>query len=78
MPYSLIYETESVIPVKIRMPTFRILNFDKDNNETELRLNLDLIDKKGNELRCAKLPTSIKSPSTITRELSIGRSYSVT
>ena len=28
------------------MLSFRISNFDKENNETELRLNLDLLDGK--------------------------------
>ena len=28
------------------MPTFRTSNFNKENNESELRLNLDLFDKK--------------------------------
>ena len=28
------------------MPSFRTLNFDKENNEVELRLNLDLLDEK--------------------------------
>ena len=41
-----VYGTESVIPVKIGMPSFRTSNFDKENNETELRLNFDLLDKK--------------------------------
>ena len=28
------------------MPSLRTLNFDKENNKAELRLNLDLIDEK--------------------------------
>ncbi|GFZ00195.1 hypothetical protein Acr_13g0015940 [Actinidia rufa] len=28
------------------MPSFRTSNFDKENNEAELRLNLDLLEKK--------------------------------
>ena len=46
MPFSMVYGTESVIPMEIGMPSFKISNFDKENNETELRLNLDLIDEK--------------------------------
>ena len=34
------YVTESVIPMEIRMHNFRMLNFDKKNNEAKLRLNL--------------------------------------
>ena len=41
MPFSMVYETKPIIPVKIGMPSLRILNFDKKNNEAELRLNLD-------------------------------------
>ncbi|GFS41439.1 hypothetical protein Acr_00g0074330 [Actinidia rufa] len=40
------YEIESVIPVEIRMPNFMMMNFDKENNEVELRLNLDLLVKR--------------------------------
>ena len=46
MPFSMVYETESIILVKIEMLNLRITNFDKENNETELRLNLDLLDEK--------------------------------
>ena len=45
-PYSMVYGTESVIPVEIGMPRFKTSNFNKDNNEIELRLNLDLLDEK--------------------------------
>ncbi|GFS37212.1 hypothetical protein Acr_00g0050680 [Actinidia rufa] len=45
-PYSMVFGTESVIPVEIGMPSFRISNFDKESNEAELRLNLDLLEEK--------------------------------
>ena len=61
-PYSLVYGSELVIPVETGVPSFRTMNFDKEYNEEELRLNVDLLAL----LRCAKLPTSIKLPSTIT------------
>ena len=38
--------TKLVIPVERGMPSFRTSNFDKENNEVELRLNLELLDKK--------------------------------
>ena len=77
--YSMVYKTESVIPVEIGMPNFRTSNLDKENNEAERRLNLDLLDKKrGSELRYAKLPTSTKSQSTTTRGLRVDHSYLVT
>ena len=46
MQYSMVYGTRSVIPVEIGMSNFRISNFDKENNEAKLRLNLDLLDEK--------------------------------
>ncbi|GFZ14451.1 hypothetical protein Acr_24g0006410 [Actinidia rufa] len=46
MLFSLVYGTESVILVKIGMPSFRTSIFDKENNEIKLRLNLDLLDEK--------------------------------
>ena len=44
--FSMVYGTESVIPVKIGLPSFQISNFDKENNESKLRFNLDLLDEK--------------------------------
>ena len=35
--FSMVYEMKLVIPVKIGMPSFKILNFDKKNNKIELR-----------------------------------------
>ena len=46
MPYSMVYGIESVILVEIGMLSFRTLNFEKENNKTKLRLNLDLLDEK--------------------------------
>ena len=46
MPFSMVYGTKSVIPVEIRMPSFRTSNFNKKNNKIELRLNLGLLDEK--------------------------------
>ena len=44
--FSLVYGTKSVILVEIEMPNFRTSNFNKKDNEAELRLNLDLLDEK--------------------------------
>ena len=46
MPYSLVHGTKSIIIVEIGMPSLRTLNFNKENNEAELRVNLDLLDEK--------------------------------
>ena len=44
--YSMVYGIKSVISVEIEMTSFKTSNFDKENNEVELRLNLDLLDEK--------------------------------
>ena len=44
--YSMVYGTKSVIPLKIGMPNFRTSNFDKENNDAELRLNFDLLNER--------------------------------
>ena len=33
MPFFMVYGTKLVVPVEIRMPSFRTSNFDKENNE---------------------------------------------
>nr|GEV27252.1 reverse transcriptase domain-containing protein [Tanacetum cinerariifolium] len=45
-PFSLIYETEAVIPAEIRMPTYPTAAVDVVNNDKELRLNLDLLEER--------------------------------
>ena len=45
MPFFMVYGTKLVIPVEIGLLSFRTSNFDKKNNETKLRLNLDLLDE---------------------------------
>ena len=45
-PYSMVYRTESALLVEIGIPNFKISNFNKENNESELRLNLDLFNEK--------------------------------
>ena len=42
----MVYRTKLVIPVVIGIPDFKISNFDKKNNKTELRINLDLLNEK--------------------------------
>ena len=44
--FLMVYETESVIPIEIGMSSFRTSNSDKENNETKLRLNFDLLSEK--------------------------------
>uniref|UniRef100_A0A2N9GKA7 Integrase catalytic domain-containing protein n=1 Tax=Fagus sylvatica TaxID=28930 RepID=A0A2N9GKA7_FAGSY len=44
-PFRLAYGTEAVIPVEIRLTTWRTGHHDEDNNDSQLRLNLDLLDE---------------------------------
>ena len=45
-PFSLAYGVEVVILVEIGMPTFRIDNFDEENNDIMLALSTDLLEEK--------------------------------
>ncbi|GJX50959.1 hypothetical protein Tco_0277804 [Tanacetum coccineum] len=45
-PFSLTYGTEAVIPAEIGMPTYRTVVVDAVHNNEELRLNLDLLEKR--------------------------------
>ena len=49
------------------MPRFKTSNLDEENNEIELRLNFDLLDRRReSKLRYAKQHTSIRSPDITT------------
>ncbi|GKF88164.1 reverse transcriptase domain-containing protein [Tanacetum coccineum] len=43
IPFSLTYGSEAVIPTEIRMPTYRTMMIRENENEDELRLNMDLL-----------------------------------
>ena len=45
-PYLLVYMTKGFILVEIGMLSFPMKNFNKENNDVELRLNLDLLGEK--------------------------------
>nr|GEV82598.1 reverse transcriptase domain-containing protein [Tanacetum cinerariifolium] len=45
-PFSLTYESEAVIPAEIGMPTHRTMMIREDENEDELRLNMDLFQER--------------------------------
>ncbi|GJS12857.1 reverse transcriptase domain-containing protein [Tanacetum coccineum] len=45
-PFSLTYGSEAVIPAETGMPTYRTIQFNKTQNEEEIRLNLDLIQER--------------------------------
>ena len=45
-PFSLTYGSEAVIPAEIGCPSARVLMADKEENDYELRLNLDLLEDR--------------------------------
>ena len=44
-PFKLAYGSEAIIPVKVHMANHRVMKYQDEDNEEQLRLNLDLIDK---------------------------------
>ncbi|XP_071907810.1 uncharacterized protein [Coffea arabica] len=55
-PFALTYGAEAVIPAEIGVPSCRVQNFIAQDNEEELRLNLDLLEVRREEaaIRMAK------------------------
>nr|GFB61562.1 reverse transcriptase domain-containing protein [Tanacetum cinerariifolium] len=45
-PFSLVYETEAVIPAKIGMPTIRTMEVNVATNDEERRIDLDLLEER--------------------------------
>ena len=43
--FKLAYESEAIIPVEVRMTNHRVMKYEDQENEEQLRLNLDLIDE---------------------------------
>ena len=44
-PFKLAYESKAVIPVEVHMANHRVMKYKDEENEEQLRLNLDLIDE---------------------------------
>ena len=44
-PFKLAYGSEAVIPAKVHMVNHRVIKYRDEDNEEQLLLNLDLIDK---------------------------------
>ena len=44
-PFSLVYGSEAVLPPEIGLPTYRISNFDQTTNDSNLNLNLVLLEE---------------------------------
>ena len=45
------FESEVVIPIKIRLSNFRTITFDEAKNDEELKINLDLLDESRKKAR---------------------------
>ena len=44
-PYKRAYGSEAVIPAKVHVANHRVMNYMDEENEEQLRFNLDLIDE---------------------------------
>ena len=44
-PFKLAYGSEAVIPAEVHMANHRVMKYEKEDNEEQLLLNLDLIDE---------------------------------
>ena len=44
-PFKLAYGSEADIPIEVHMANHRIMKYQDEDNEEQLHLNLDLIDK---------------------------------
>ncbi|GJV97442.1 reverse transcriptase domain-containing protein [Tanacetum coccineum] len=61
-PFILTYESEAVIPAEIGMPTHRTMKIREDENEDELRINMDLLQERreASTIRKAKYKTKME------------------
>nr|GEY42657.1 reverse transcriptase domain-containing protein [Tanacetum cinerariifolium] len=59
-PFSLIYETEAVIPAKIGMPTLKTAEVDLVQNNEALEINLDLLEEKREQAAIRKAKSKSK------------------
>ncbi|GJV81898.1 reverse transcriptase domain-containing protein [Tanacetum coccineum] len=61
-PFSLTHESEALIPAEIGMSTHRTMMISEDENEDELRLNMDLLQERREAaaIREAKYKTKIE------------------
>ena len=44
-PFKLAYGSDAVIPMEIGLTSYRVAHYNNEENEKQLRLSLDLIDK---------------------------------
>ncbi|XP_071739243.1 uncharacterized protein [Rutidosis leptorrhynchoides] len=45
-PFSLVYESEAIIPAEINVPTMRIASFDESSDSEEMRENINLVEER--------------------------------
>jgi hypothetical protein len=45
-PYSLVFGTEAVLPIEHKLISFRVQNYEPEDNEAKLRASLDLLEEK--------------------------------
>ena len=45
-PYSLVFRTEAVLPIERKLISFRVQNYEPEDNEAKLRVNLDLLEER--------------------------------
>ena len=45
-PFSLVFGTETVIPTEVGLPSYKVENYSKQENEVALLKNLDLLEEK--------------------------------
>ncbi|XP_075636843.1 uncharacterized protein LOC142609097 [Castanea sativa] len=44
-PFKLTYESDAMIPAEVGLTSYRVAHYEEEENEKQLRLNLDLIDE---------------------------------
>ena len=44
--FSLVFETEAIIPAKVGLPSYRVENYSKQENDIALLENLDFLEEK--------------------------------
>ena len=44
-PFRLAYRSEAIIPIEIRLTSFRVENHDENRNDEAMHLQLDLVDE---------------------------------
>ena len=45
-PFSLVFRTEAIIPAEVRLPSYRVENYSKQENDIALLENLDILKEK--------------------------------